>query len=230
MRDMMQPNAPQNWTQQPMRPGQGQQGNNWNQVPVQPQAQMPENWSSMPPIGMDDSDLLMPEGFAETMPHRRPMGRAQMIPETMQISAEEEDPVNCAMEHQEWSFDSMEMLPDCSLSCEDGIPMLYPMELLEKRGNGLPMIYQELFAVMPEALPVRFDAMELRNMGGFLRTQIGRDMRVEFLVGTDGMVEKRGRLLGVGDNYILLNENGAGDVVACSFYNIKFVTIGVKTS
>ena len=37
------------------------------------------------------------------------------------------------------------------------------------------------------------------------------------------LITKDGFLLGVGANYILLNEIGTDDITACDFYNIKFI-------
>lgn len=63
----------------------------------------------------------------------------------------------------------------------------------------------------------------IQYMNGFLRSQIGRRVEVEFLIGSSTIVTKEGFLLGVGGNYILLNEVGTNDLTACDFYNIKFV-------
>jgi hypothetical protein len=61
---------------------------------------------------------------------------------------------------------------------------------------------------------------------GFLRTQIGRQMRVEFLIGTNGpLVDRTGTLIGVGASYILLRPVESDDVMMCDIYSIKFVTI-----
>lgn len=60
---------------------------------------------------------------------------------------------------------------------------------------------------------------------GFLRTQIGRRVRVEFLIGTNGpMVDRIGTLLGVGASYILIRPIDTDDVLLCDIYSIKFVT------
>lgn len=71
-------------------------------------------------------------------------------------------------------------------------------------------------------IPITAESIQFLN--GFLRTQIGRKVRVEFLIGTNTFTDKTGILLGVGVNYILINETNTDDVVACDFYNIKFVT------
>ncbi len=61
---------------------------------------------------------------------------------------------------------------------------------------------------------------------GFLSTQIGKLMRVEFLIGTNGpLVDRVGTLIGVGTSYILLRPTGSDDVLLCDMYSIKFVTI-----
>lgn len=61
---------------------------------------------------------------------------------------------------------------------------------------------------------------------GFLSTQIGRLMRVEFLIGTNGpLIDRVGTLVGVGASYILLRPSGTDDVLLCDIYSIKFVTI-----
>lgn len=64
---------------------------------------------------------------------------------------------------------------------------------------------------------------------GFLRTQIGKLMRVEFLVGTNGLTDRTGTLIAVGASYILLRlvsgDLNAGNTMMCDIYSIKFVTI-----
>ncbi len=63
----------------------------------------------------------------------------------------------------------------------------------------------------------------LQYLNGFLRTQIGRPVLVTFLIGTNTLTDRSGILIGVGINYILLNETQTDDVLACDFYNIKFI-------
>lgn len=59
---------------------------------------------------------------------------------------------------------------------------------------------------------------------GYLRTQIGKWMRVEFLIG--GITTDRvGRLIDVGASYIILQSLEANSKMLCDIYSIKFVTI-----
>lgn len=61
---------------------------------------------------------------------------------------------------------------------------------------------------------------------GYLRTQIGKLMRVEFLIGTTGpLIDRIGTLKSVGASYILLQPVGSDDLLLCDIYSIKFVTI-----
>ena len=74
-----------------------------------------------------------------------------------------------------------------------------------------------------DAFPVTSESIQFLN--GFIRTQIGRRVHVDFLVGSSTMTSKEGFLLGVGANYILINEIDTNDITACDFYNIKFIRI-----
>lgn len=60
---------------------------------------------------------------------------------------------------------------------------------------------------------------------GFLRTQIGKRMRVEFLIGTNNLTDRTGTLLAVGASYIVLRPIDSDDMMLCDIYSIKFVTI-----
>lgn len=83
-------------------------------------------------------------------------------------------------------------------------------------GNGQQIMPQQNqpMAVTPE---------NLQYLNGFIRTQIGKRVTVEFLVGTNTLTDRTGILVGVGANYILLNEVETDDLLACDFYNIKFI-------
>lgn len=82
----------------------------------------------------------------------------------------------------------------------------------------------QLAPIMPttEAQPITTQSLEFMN--GFLRTQIGKNVRVEFLIGTGTLVDKFGRLLAVGANYIVLRQAETDDIIVCDFFSIKFLT------
>ena len=66
---------------------------------------------------------------------------------------------------------------------------------------------------------------QAQYLNGFMRSQIGRLMTVEFLVGSNSVVERTGILVAVGYNYIVLNDPDSQSYLACDFYNIKFVKV-----
>ena len=59
----------------------------------------------------------------------------------------------------------------------------------------------------------------------FLIQQIGRLMRVEFLIGTNNITDRIGILEDVGASYILLRSFENDSLVYCDIYAIKFITI-----
>ena len=65
---------------------------------------------------------------------------------------------------------------------------------------------------------------------GFLRSQIGKLMRVEFLIGTNNMVDRIGFLEDVGASYILLRSFEGDSLIYADIYAIKFITISATYS
>lgn len=59
----------------------------------------------------------------------------------------------------------------------------------------------------------------------FLREQIGKLIRVEFLIGTNNLTDRIGILEDVGASYILLRSVESDNLIYCDIYAIKFVTI-----
>lgn len=89
-------------------------------------------------------------------------------------------------------------------------------------GAGMPLF--------PETTPTESQPPEtLQNTAfvpGFLATQIGKLVRVEFLIGTTGpLVDRTGTLLEVGASYILIRPVETDDILMCDLYSIKFVNI-----
>lgn len=61
---------------------------------------------------------------------------------------------------------------------------------------------------------------------GFLRQYIGHNMRVEYLLGTNGpLVDRIGRLVDVGASYIVLQPLLSDELLMTDLYSIRFVTI-----
>ena len=58
---------------------------------------------------------------------------------------------------------------------------------------------------------------------GFLKTQIGRHVKVEFLIGMNMFVDREGTLVMVGTDYIIIQETETDDYLLCDIYSIKFI-------
>lgn len=87
-----------------------------------------------------------------------------------------------------------------------------------------PATTGQLMPITDMTQPAPLTAESIEFLNGFMRTQIGRRVRVEFLIGTNTFTDKAGTLLSVGANYILLREANSDDLLACDFFNIKFIT------
>lgn len=59
----------------------------------------------------------------------------------------------------------------------------------------------------------------------FLRENIGKLVRIEFLIGTDDLIDRIGILEDVGASYVLLRSVVSGNLLYCDIYSIKFVVI-----
>lgn len=111
------------------------------------------------------------------------------------------------------------------------MPGMTPAMISEEAANsasgmmsaGIQSANNDLAPITEYNQPFPITAESIQYLNGFLRTQIGRRVEIQMLVGTDNLVTKEGYLLGVGANYILINELGTSDITTCDFYNIKFV-------
>jgi len=60
---------------------------------------------------------------------------------------------------------------------------------------------------------------------GWLTTQIGKYVRVSFLLGTNLFQDRTGTIVEVGISFIILREASTNDLIMCDMYSIKFVTV-----
>lgn len=58
----------------------------------------------------------------------------------------------------------------------------------------------------------------------YLRTQIGKKVRIEFLIGTGVLTDRIGILTDVGISYVIIKPEGTDDRMLCDIYSIKFIT------
>lgn len=87
-------------------------------------------------------------------------------------------------------------------------------------GQPGPTEFQQNFVEAPGS-PVQQD---IEYTQGYLRTQIGKNMLVSFLIGTNTYQDRTGVLEKVGISYIILKQPN-GDELLADIYSIKFVRI-----
>lgn len=63
------------------------------------------------------------------------------------------------------------------------------------------------------------------NLRALLRGQIGQNVKVQFLVGPNSLVEQAGTLVGVGEDYIIWRENSNGELLIGNIDDIKFIRV-----
>ncbi len=79
-------------------------------------------------------------------------------------------------------------------------------------------------SIMTSGLGVRDSVLTSTDFTqGFLQTQIGRHVKVEFLLGTNMLIDREGDLVKVGTDYIIIQETETDDYLLCDIYSIKFI-------
>ncbi|MCI2105936.1 MAG: hypothetical protein LKK00_04355 [Intestinimonas sp.] len=59
----------------------------------------------------------------------------------------------------------------------------------------------------------------------YLKQNIGKNVRAEFIIGSNQYTDRTGRLIEVGINYFVLEDVNSRTHVMCDLYSVKFVTI-----
>jgi len=118
--------------------------------------------------------------------------------------------------------------PQFNQTSDMGTSFGYPME-----PSGIPA--QPMGGQQPEqvpsvgAAPVDFDSLpttpvlDIMYTQGYLKSQIGARVKVEFLIGTNMLIDREGTLTDVGISYIIIREVDTDDLLLCDIYSIKFV-------
>lgn len=77
----------------------------------------------------------------------------------------------------------------------------------------------------PNGYQEEIDNTALQSFNGFLRTQIGRYMRVEQLVTSDRTEDRLGFLVGVGSNFIILQDITTGNIMVIDIFSIRLTYV-----
>lgn len=77
----------------------------------------------------------------------------------------------------------------------------------------------------PDGFEAEIDYTSVAEFNNFLRTQIGRFMRIEQLIGSNTIEDRFGFLVGVGTNFIILQEITTGNIMLIDLFSIRLTYI-----
>lgn len=77
----------------------------------------------------------------------------------------------------------------------------------------------------PNGFEEEIDYESIQAFNGFLRTQIGRYMRIEQLIGSNTIEDRFGFLVGVGTNFIILQEITTGNIMVIDIFSIRLTYV-----
>ena len=117
-----------------------------------------------------------------------------------------------------------------SPSSTTSIPLIFQnmtdyVNLLAHTGQQSPSFGVPSNPLVPPEYEQSIDYDSAQYMNGFLRTQIGRAMRIEQLIGSNGIQDRYGFLVGVGNNYLLLQDISNGNIAIVDLYSVKYVYV-----
>lgn len=138
------------------------------------------------------------------------------------------NPYSCLITEREAPYVPHGMTPQYQV--QPTIPGVTPTQALPTGiPSGPPYGGAPLITPAPVTPSVAQPPQTVQNpyyTAGYLRKFIGRDVRIEFLIGTGGpLIDRIGRLLEVGASYIVLRPFRTNDTLVCDLYSIKFVTV-----
>lgn len=182
--------------------------------------------STMPNTSMHQSAMPMPRAdmYQPSMPqtgmHKHTMPRAGML----QPSMPQADMLQSSMPQADVFRPSM---PQMGMSQPSMAGMLQPAA--PQASIFQPM--QQMQPVIPPRTSIMSSGRGARDSvlvdtnftQGFLQTQIGRHVKVEFILGTGMFVDREGDLVKVGTDYIIIQETETDDYLLCDIYSIKFI-------
>ena len=95
----------------------------------------------------------------------------------------------------------------------------FSASILEAQRDGNGMIDPPMMQQGPPP------STEVGYIPYYLASNIGKNMRAEFIIGSSQYAEKTGKLLEVGINYFVLDDVNSRTHVMCDLYSVKFVTV-----
>ena len=88
-----------------------------------------------------------------------------------------------------------------------------------------PMPVQQVNPAVPETQQGPPPASERGYIPNYLRSNIGKNIRAEYIIGMDQFTDRTGILTEVGNNYFVIHDVNSRTDIMCDLYSVKFVTI-----
>jgi len=96
-------------------------------------------------------------------------------------------------------------------------------KVMQEPSKAMPQVHADYqSSQIPPTVPIINNP--LYNQG-WLQTQIGKYIRVDFLLGTGTFQDRSGILQEVGISFIILKDVNTNDLTMCDIYSIRFVTV-----
>ncbi|NLD19837.1 MAG: hypothetical protein GX663_06255 [Clostridiales bacterium] len=161
---------------------------------------------------MSVEEIVMEETVAEEMPNNMiPVSEMTSFLQGVQMMQEavRESPGDIPISELETLASDQGI---SAVASELGSPRIFPSSPQFAAPNNplLPPQYSEIL-----------DYNSIQYMNGIFRTQIGRYVKVNQLIGSNTIAEHDGYLIGVGINYIILQDYNSDNITFIDFYGIK---------
>ena len=91
--------------------------------------------------------------------------------------------------------------------------------------GNMPMFTVPQTPMTTQNFQETIDSTDVESYLGFMRTQIGRYMRIEQLMGSNNVEQRFGFLVGLGTNYIILQEITSGNIMVIDLFTIRLTYI-----
>lgn len=92
-------------------------------------------------------------------------------------------------------------------------------------GTNAPMFTVPQTPMTTQEFQETVDSTDVQSYLGFMRTQMGRYMRIEQLMGSNNIEQRFGFLVGLGTNYIILQEITSGNIMVVDLFTIRLTYI-----
>lgn len=116
-------------------------------------------------------------------------------------------------------FPSIRKIPYSNTNVQNAIPEASGTPTQNQIPTPMPMSPSDF-----EQAPGSPTSLDTQYTQGYLKTKIGKKVRISFLLGTNTFQDRTGTLLDVGISYVVIQDIDTNTQTLCDIYSIKFVT------